>query len=73
MTYRECAIVEAYTGFCMLTGKERKYLYEYLEEIMGRPVYTHELAVDDVCKEIRNKSKPDFLELCATAKEDDNK
>lgn len=73
MTYRECAIIEAYTGICMLAGNERKYFYEYLEEIMGRPIYTHELVIDDVYREIRNKSKPYFLELCATAKGDDNK
>ena len=29
MTVRECAIIEAFTGVCMLTGNKRKYFYEY--------------------------------------------
>lgn len=69
MTYRECAIVEAYTGYCMLTGDDTKYFYEYLEKLLGRPVFTHELANPKMHEAIHNKSKPDFMNLCATATE----
>lgn len=69
MTYRECAIVEAYTGYCMLAGDKIKYAYEYIEEIMGRPVLTHELANPKMQEAIHNKSKPDFMNLCATSTE----
>ena len=44
MTDYERAVVMAYTGYAMLTGEKLKYFYEYLSEIMKRPVYTHELA-----------------------------
>ena len=44
MTKREAAIVEAYTGICMLTGEDRKYAYEYASEILGRPIFTHEFV-----------------------------
>lgn len=60
MTDREKAIVMAYTGICMLTGDKLGEYYSYLEEIYGRPVYTHEWSFLD----IQEKSKKDFLELC---------
>lgn len=60
MTKKEAAIVEIYTGVCMLTGKSRKYIYNYASELMGRPVLTHELASE----ELQQKSKKDFIKLC---------
>lgn len=64
MTDRERAIVMAYTGVCMLGGRSLLVFYEYLEEIMGRPVWTHELANKSVEEEIKAKSKADFIALC---------
>jgi hypothetical protein len=60
MTDREKAIVMAYTGIAMLTGEKLNVFYEYLDELYGRPVYTHEIAMLD----IQSKCKPDFVELC---------
>lgn len=70
MTVRECAIIEAYTGICMLTGNKRKYFYEYVEEKLGRPVFTHELVDDYIQKEIKMAVYDDFIELCRTSKEE---
>lgn len=70
MTVRECAIIEAYTGICMLTGDKRKYFYEYVEEVLGIPIYTHQLANGDVQKKIRMAAYDDFIELCRTSKEE---
>ena len=67
MTRRECAIVEAYTGICMCSGENRKYFYEYVDKIMGRPLWTHEHIV--LAEEIKQRAKPDFLRLCAEAEE----
>lgn len=64
MTDREKAIVMAYTGTAMLTGEKLSIFYKYIEDILGRPVWTHELLFDSVCEEIKEKSKSDFLELC---------
>lgn len=64
MTDRERAIVMAYTGIAMLTGEKFSIFHEYVEEIMGRPVWTHEMGIDLVAEEIKEKAKPDFLELC---------
>lgn len=62
MTKQECAIVEAYTGICMLSGENRKFFYRYVDKLFGRPVYTHEqLGLMD---EIKKRAAPDFLRLC---------
>ena len=62
MTDREKAIVMAHTGTCMLTGNKYQIFHEYIEEIMGRPIYTHELPY--LFDSIREKSKNDFIALC---------
>lgn len=65
MTHRECAIVMAYTGVAMLTGDKLGLFYAYMEEILGESVVTHEIALR--AEEIKEKAKPDFLQLCATS------
>ena len=67
MTKRECAIIQAYTGVCMLAGENLGVFYDYIQELMGRPVWTHELADENVVKTIKERAKPDFIELCRTA------
>lgn len=67
MTKRECAIVMAYTGKTMLAGDNLGVFYDYLKEILGKTLWTHELADEKIWKEIEEKSKPDFIELCRTA------
>ena len=64
MTDREKAIVMAYTGTTMLTGEKLSIFHKYIEDILGRPVWTHEFADHSVWEEIKEKSKNDFLELC---------
>lgn len=71
MTDRERAIVMAYTGIIMLNGEKFSIFHEYVEEIMGRPVWTHEMGIDLVAEEIKEKAKPDFLELCANGSEEE--
>lgn len=65
MTDSERAIIMAYTGVCMLEGDKLQIFYAYVSELMGRPVYTHELADRRLWDEIKEKSKSDFLALCA--------
>ena len=64
MTDNERAIIMAYTGICMLTGDKLEIFYKYVEELLGRPIWTHELADKSVINEIKEKSKSDFLALC---------
>ena len=67
MTKQECAIVMAYTGITMLSGENFRIFHKYVEDIMGRPVWTHEMGIESVGDEIKERSKADFLKLCAEA------
>lgn len=69
MTKQECAVVMAYTGVCMLQGDDFNIFHRYIEKIMERPLFTHELGMDLVADEIKQRSKRDFINLCDTAKE----
>ena len=63
MTDKEKAIVMAHTGICMLKGDKFQIFHKYVEDIMGRPIMTHEIGwLED---EIKEKSKADFIALCA--------
>ncbi len=64
MTLKERVIVEAYTGYCMTTGNERNELYKYIADVMGRPIFSHELADEEIISELHDRVKPDFISLC---------
>lgn len=64
MTLEERVIVETYTGYCMTSGDERNAVYKYMQKLLDRPVYTHELAQESVVNELHEKSKADFIGLC---------
>ena len=67
MTNEEKAIVMAYTGVCMLTEDKFHIFHEYVEKLMGRPIYTHELGF--LADEIKGKAKDDFIKLCKEGEE----
>lgn len=67
MTKRECAIVSAYTG--VLCGDFNEF-HKYIEEKMGRPVYTHEFANKALWEVIRELSKEDFCNLGKESKDE---
>lgn len=69
MTKRECAVIMTYTGVVMLTGDDSKYFYQYIAELMGRPVYTHEIHT--LADDLKEKAKPDFIRLCREAAAED--
>lgn len=58
MTKREAAIVSAYTGY--LIGEFSDF-HAYAEEIMGRPLFTHEFP--SIADELKEKSKKDFMSI----------
>ena len=65
MTKRECAIVTAYTGVAMVEGEDLDLYYQYIADLFGRPVYTHEIPF--LAEEIKRRSTPDFIALCREA------
>lgn len=60
MTKREAAIVSAYTG--ILAGSFSE-MHKYIEEIMERPVWTHELANEKIVEEIKKRSREHFIQI----------
>lgn len=62
MTKHEAAVVEIFTGICMLTGNDRKYVYEYVEKLLGFPIFTHEFT--KYADKLKELSRPDFIEIC---------
>lgn len=64
MTDKEKAIIMAYTGVAMLTGEKFSIFHKYIEDLMGRPVFTHELADKEIWDELKEKSREDFINLC---------
>ena len=62
MTDEEKAIVMAYTGVCMLAKDKFQIFHKYVEKLMGRTVYTHELGF--LADTIKEKAKEDFIRLC---------
>lgn len=64
MTKREAAVIETYTGICMLVGDDRKLVYKYAEELLGYPVWTHDFADKKIQEKLKEKSKEDFIEIC---------
>ena len=69
ITKQQLAILEMYTGFVMLTGKDRRFFYEYAEKLLGHKIYTHEYPkYADVLKEM---AYPDFVDICRGAADDE--
>lgn len=63
MTKHEKLVVSAYTGFLMCDFDD---LHAYIENVLGRPVFTHELASNLLTRELREKLKSEFLVLCGS-------
>lgn len=61
MTEIEKIIVSAYTGYCMTDFNK---VHEYVERIMGRPVFTHEFGIEASQRAITAAAKDDFMALC---------
>ena len=53
----------------MLTEDKFNIFHKYVEDLMGRPVYTHELGF--LADEIKEKAKDDFIKLCEAESEDE--
>ena len=50
MTQKEAIAISAYTGFCFAPFDE---IHQFIEKVLGRPVFTHELARDDIWDDVR--------------------
>lgn len=66
MTLQEQIVVSAYTGYLMC---DFTHVHKYIEEKMGRPVWTHEMRESNKSfrEELMCRVKPDFIALCGKA------
>lgn len=61
MTDRERLVVSAYAGVLMCDFAK---FQSYVEELRGRPVFTHEMGLPDTYEEIKRKCQSEFMALC---------
>lgn len=62
LTKKQAAIIGAYTGISCGPFSD---IQKLAEELLGRPIFTHEFASEKLVDELKAKSKPLFLEICA--------
>lgn len=60
MNKREDQVFTAYTG--MLFG-EFDWFHQYAQDLLGRPVWTHELSSPAIWTDLKRLSEPEFLEI----------
>ena len=60
MTLHEKVILSAYTGILMCNMSE---VHKYIEKLLSRPVWTHELSSEILWEEIKEKANPDCLKI----------
>ena len=56
MTREEGIILSAYTGYLLVDSFDP--VHKFIEDLLGRPVWTHEFADRALLKEIREKCRP---------------
>lgn len=61
MTKDEAVLISAYTGF--LLTKDFSDVHKFCEELLGRPIWTHEFASEKLWNEIKEKCKPLIIEM----------
>jgi hypothetical protein len=62
LTREQAAIISAYTG--VLVGPFTDF-HEYAERLMGRPVWTREMASKEFMAKLCELAIPDFLAIAA--------
>jgi hypothetical protein len=62
LTNEQAAIIGAFTGIACGPFSD---IHGYAENMLGRPVFTHEFANKETWKELREACRDDFLDICA--------
>lgn len=61
MTKEEAILISAYTGYFLT--KDWSDVHALCEKVLGRPIFSHEFAAEEVHAEIREKLRPMLNEL----------
>lgn len=70
MTKKESLIISAYTGF--MVCKNFSDMHEFIEQVMERPVFTHEMGSEQFLKEVQERLKPQLIELIKNIEDNQN-
>jgi hypothetical protein len=62
LTRGQAAIIGLYTG---VSAGPFEDVHKLAEDLLGRPVFTHEFANKDLCEELKDLVTLQFLNLCA--------
>ena len=65
MTREEAILLSAYTGFLLV--QDFSDVHKFCEDTLGRSIWTHEFADEDVQKEIQDKLRPQIMKLIYSA------
>lgn len=69
MTKHEKLVVSAYTGTLMTSFGD---FHEYVEKLLGYPVFTHEFASPNLYDKLRELVKEEFLDICKSETEEES-
>jgi hypothetical protein len=62
LTRDQAAIIGLYTG---VSAGPFEDVQKLAEDLLERPVFTHELANQNLCEKLKELVKPQFIQLCA--------
>jgi hypothetical protein len=67
LTREQAAIIGAFTGVSCGPFSD---VHKKIEELLDRPVFTHEIANSELWEKVKEKVKPEFFSICAEEKHD---
>lgn len=68
MTKQEAILISAYTGY--LLAPNFADVHKFCEELLGRPIMTHQLGFKETQEEIQEKCKPMIIKMIDTLQND---
>lgn len=66
MKKREALVITAYTGTLLCDFSD---FQDFASEIIGRPIFTHEIAHGEILEELRKKTSKEFFEIMKNLEE----
>lgn len=61
LTKEQAVIVSAFSGTCCAEFSD---VHQKIEQLLGRPVWTHELADKAVWAQVKEAVKDEFISIC---------
>lgn len=68
LTREQAAIIGVFTGIACGPFSD---IHKKAEELLGRPVFTHEMGYKVIWEELQQKARHEFLAICCEGEEHD--